>query len=96
MAQILNKQWSERRKWPFYKRDAFWRGVASAFNMRGDFRPLYYGRDPRQADYEALYSDWLMTGWDMERAIRRFEKEHAKELHEASQGRLFDPDKDQG
>ncbi len=64
--------------------------------MWGDFHPLYHGRDPQRADYEALYSDWLMIGRDMEHAIRRFEKEHAKEIYELRQGRLFDPDKDRG
>lgn len=76
----------------FFQEDAFWRGVASAFNVWGNFSPRYHGRDPQQADYEALRGDWEAIGRDMEVVLRRFEQEHAEELGQArSQQRLFDP-----
>jgi hypothetical protein len=77
---------------PFWKDDSFWRGFASAFDLTGHFTPRYYGRDPQRADHEALKGDWEAIGRDMERAIRRFEKEHAEEIEAAEQKRLFDPD----
>lgn len=81
-------------RFSFLKDEAFWRGVASVFNVTGTFTPKYYGRDPNRADYEALSSDWEAIGQDMEHAIRRFEIEHAKDLRNAGQKRLFDPDAD--
>lgn len=76
----------------FYKDDAFWRGIASVFNITGYFTPKYYGRDPEQADYEALQSDWEAVGQDMERAMHRYEDLHLEYWKEARQARLFDPD----
>jgi len=67
----------------FLRDDAFWKGVASVFNLAGQFTPLYYGRDPEKADRAALRSDWEAVGRDMERVMRRFEQEHAKELTHA-------------
>lgn len=97
VSETLSKRSKENERLKrSLKQDAFWRGVASAFNVWGNFYPLYHGRDPQRADYEALYSDWSMIGRDMERAIRRFEKEHAEKLHEVCQGRLFNPDEDRG
>ena len=78
---------------PFYRDDAFWRGVASAFNMTGYFTPKYYGRDPQQADYEALRGDWEAVGGDLERVMRRYEDVHLEYWKQARQARLFDPDK---
>lgn len=97
VSETLNRR-SKQRERPklFVDRAAFWRGFASAFNVWGNFYPIYYGRDPQRADYEALLSDWSMIGRDMERSIRRFEKAHAKELAEARQERLFDPDEETG
>lgn len=95
VSETLNKQskQNERLTW-FFKQDAFWRGVASAFNIHGYFAPKYYGRNPRQADHEALQSDWEAISKDMRAVMRRFEQEHAKELQQAGQARLFDPDAD--
>ncbi len=92
VAQIKKKRSREAPKRPpFYKDEAFWRGVASVFNMTGYFTPKYYGRDPEQADYEALCSDWEAVGQDMERSIRSFERAYSEELRRAGQPRLFDP-----
>jgi hypothetical protein len=76
---------------PFYRERAFWKGFCSVFDISGSFNPLYYGRDPRRADYEALRADWEAIGRDMELALRRFEEEHAEEIEAAGQARLFDP-----
>ena len=90
-ATTLKKRPSRGRR-PFYKHHAFWHGFASAFNVWGNFYPLYHGRDPRQADYEALRGDWEAVGRDMEVVLRRFEREHVEELRSAEQQRLFDPE----
>lgn len=89
---LKNRRQAER--FPSHGNRAFWRGFASAFNFWGDFRPLYYGRDPVRADYDALRSDWETVGRDMERAIRHYELAHAEELGLTGQARLFDPDAD--
>lgn len=91
MSTLKNRHEGKRRV-PFYKDAAFWRGVASVFNITGYFTPRYYGRDPHRADYDALRGDWEAIGWDMEKAVRRFEAEHAKEIEKIQQKRLFDPD----
>ena len=92
-SETLNKQ-SKQNERPkrFFEHDAFWRGVASAFNIHGYFAPKYYGRNPWQADREALQSDWEAMSKDMRVVMRCFEQEHAKELQQAGQARLFDPD----
>lgn len=89
--QEKGKGGAKRRPF-FYRDDAFWRGVTSAFNVWGNHRPLYLGRDPSRADYEALRSDWEAVGRDMEVVLRHFESEHAGELRRAGQQPLFDPD----
>lgn len=91
VSETLDKHESEKRHRFFFQDDAFWRGFASMFNVWGNCSPLYHGRDPEQADYEALRSDWEAIGRDMETVLRRFEQEHAEELRQARQQRLFDP-----
>ncbi len=82
----------EAKRPSFYKEDAFWRGMASVFNIPGYFTPRFYGRDPQQVDYEALRSDWEAISRDLERAIEHFETAHTEEIQKAQQQRLFDPD----
>lgn len=55
-------------------------GVGNALNVFGSFAPMYYGRDPIEADREALRSDWQMVGRDMRSVMRQFELIHRKEL----------------
>lgn len=96
VSETLNKQsrGAKETEWtPFYRSDAFWRGFASVFDLFGrNNRLLYYGRDPQQADYEALRGDWEAVGADLRRVMVRFELQNHKVLVEARQQRLFDPD----
>jgi len=75
---------------PFYKDESFWRGFAGVYGLFGAGDRLARTEDPWEADYRALRGDWMAVGFDMRRAMRRFEEEHAEEL--AGQRRLFDPD----
>ncbi len=84
------KRRTDEKRTPFYRDDAFWRGLASTYDFYGGFGVAHHERDPWRADYEALRGDWEAVGGDMRRAMRRFEIEYAEEL--AGQGRLFDPD----
>lgn len=59
---------------------SFTQGVGNALNVFGSFAPMYYGRDPIEADREALLSDWQMVGRDMRSVMRQFELIHRKEL----------------
>lgn len=61
---------------PFFRDDAFWRGMGSILDSFKTFDPLYYKRDPRRADYEALQGDWERVGADFQRAIQHFETQY--------------------
>lgn len=87
----LKKRNGEKQP-PFYREDAFWRGMASIFVSFKTFDPWYYRRNPQRADYEALQSDWEKIGMDFQRSIRRFEAEYPG-MKQVRQERLFDPDK---
>jgi len=92
MGTLKKREDGVNERVPFYRDDAFWRGLSSIFDSWKTFEPLYYRRDPRQADYEALRGDWEAVGRDMHKALGYFESEYAEELKRAEQQRLFDPD----
>lgn len=60
---------------------AFLKGVAS-INLFGElnYRNPYAGKDPLEADREAIRSDWEAVGEDLRQVMEQFEREHAEEL----------------
>jgi hypothetical protein len=80
MGTLKNRPNGRKHRLLFPWDDAFWLGVANAFNIIGYFTPRYYGRNPDRADQEALRSDWAAIGRDIEQAISRFEADRAKAL----------------
>ena len=70
----------------------FLSGLASVLNISGHLPRMYRGRDPYQADFEAIYGDWLMIGQDIENVMRRYEEKYAEQL--ARQAPLFELDEE--
>lgn len=88
--QTQSEEGRAKRQLLFFRDDAFWRGVASVFDIFGQGNRLLVYDDPWETDYEALRGDWEMIGQDMRQAIEVFKVEYAEEL--PAEPRLFDPD----
>lgn len=51
-------------------RRAFWRGAASAFDLRGDTRRQYrFAASAAEADGRAIRNDWEQVGGDLRAAL---------------------------
>jgi hypothetical protein len=69
---------------------SFWSGMGSVLDWLGTIGPYNYSPSEVEADFKALYSDYRMTGQDIEDAMKAFEARYAEVF--SGQGRLFDPD----
>lgn len=62
-------------------RRSFWRGLGSVFNLPGNYYEITIpDSKERQADEQALLSDWQSVGDDIRKARKKFEKEHRDKL----------------
>jgi predicted RNA-binding Zn ribbon-like protein len=66
---MLTGTWTPQR----FARGSFMRGVASAFDLRGNTRRQYrWYWTPEDVDRRAVESDWLAVGDDLRTAVARY------------------------
>lgn len=58
----------------------FWVGFGSILNLQGAYFDYNYLKSDMEADNNALFSDWLNVGDDIEKATSKFEMQNYKEL----------------
>lgn len=58
----------------------FWVGLGSVLNLSEAYFEYNYSKSDREADFNALYSDWQNIGNDIEKSTRKFETENLQEL----------------
>ena len=68
-----------------FARASFLGGAARILDFGNTLQEYNYSMSPRQADYLAMRSDWLMTGQDLRDALHVFE-EQLQESPEAPVG----------
>ncbi|MCK4395915.1 hypothetical protein KAW96_04885 [candidate division WOR-3 bacterium] len=54
---------------------SFFSGIARIFDLGATFNDYNKSDNPSEADYKAIYSDWLMTGKDIESIIKKYKGE---------------------
>ena len=54
---------------------SFWQGVGSLVDLGGTCEPFKIGETPDDVDVEALRSDWLAVGLDMNDALSIIKRE---------------------
>jgi hypothetical protein len=52
-----------------YAKSSYLSGLASLFNIAGNYCKFNYSGTPEEADFKALMSDWGVTSEDLQRAI---------------------------
>jgi hypothetical protein len=55
-------------------------GIASTFNLPGNFYSFNRSATPEEADTRAIFSDWSMVGEDLWSSIERFQADSKKQL----------------
>lgn len=81
-----NEKGRRGRGRPFFD-GSFWSGMASVLDLFGQFHRPSIGRDPWEADLDALRGDYFAIAEDLWTAIDKYERD----LSRPEQGRLFDP-----
>lgn len=62
-----------------YARPSFIGGMVSVMDLGGTLASEYNrSSTPNAADFRALKSDWAVVGMDINGALKRFNKEHAR------------------
>jgi hypothetical protein len=59
-----------------YAVPSFWEGVARLMDMMGMLNEYNYSNTPVEADYRAIWSDWVMVRQDLMQAVVQFKRQH--------------------
>lgn len=68
----LKKNYSFR----LFPRSSFISGMATIFNIAGNFYSYNYSKTPNEADSKAVWADWLAVGDDMRVSIELHKSKH--------------------
>jgi hypothetical protein len=83
MTKWLSKKGKSRKKKSQYKtkvssyttclfsNPTFFSGLASSYSTCGNYYTFHYSATEREADFRALYCDWMAVGEDLDEAIKK-------------------------